>query len=157
MVWALAVSPGCSALPATATARATAAATCDLPVAAPVSEGFRPPPEPWLPGNRGLTFATEPGQPVRAVRPGTVTFAGRIAQQWYVTVDLGDGRDVTYSYLSSVTVVVGARVTTGDLLGSTGAVPFQLGYRDGTGYLDPTVLVASACGWDHAVLVPVPE
>ncbi len=148
---ALLAAWGCAAPPG------ASSATCELPVAAPVSDGFRPPPEPWLPGNRGLTFATTPAEPVRAVRPGVVGFAGRIAQHFYVTVDLADGTDVTYSYLSSVTVATRDHVVVGQVIGLTGPVPFQLGVRDGGRYLDPTDLVTVACGWDHAVLVPVPE
>ncbi len=145
------MGPGCAAAPA------PSSAPCDLPVAAPVSDGFRPPPEPWLPGNRGLTFATGPAEPVRAVRPGLVGFAGRIAQQWYVTVVDADSTDTTYSFLSSVTVTTGDRVVVGEVVGLTGRVPFQLGLRDDGRYVDPTDLVTRACGWDHAVLVPVPE
>lgn len=133
------------------------APSCTLPVDAAVSDGFRPPAEPWLPGNRGLTFSTEPGQPVVAVTSGVVRFAGQIAHQWYATVRLDDGTDVTYSFLSSVSVRPGDEVAIGDLIGVTGSVAFQLGHRDGATYLDPTGLVTDACGWDHAVLVPVPE
>lgn len=129
---------------------------CALPVEAEVTDGFRPPAEPWLPGNRGLTFATEPARPVRAVAPGRVTFAGAIAHRWYVTVRLPDGRDVTYSFLASAAVSTGAEVTTGDPIGTTGDTAFHLGFRDGDTYLDPTVLVVAACGRHHAVLVPVP-
>ncbi|HET8930866.1 MAG TPA: M23 family metallopeptidase [Acidimicrobiales bacterium] len=136
---------------------APSSSTCALPVDAEVSDGFRPPAEPWLPGNRGLTFATTPGRQVLAVTPGVVRFAGPIAGQWYVTVRRDDGRDVTYSFLSSVDVAVGDVVAEGDPLGRTGPVAFQLGYRDGTTYLDPTELVVDACGLHHAVLVPVPE
>lgn len=130
---------------------------CALPVDAAVSDGFRPPARPWQPGNRGLTFSTGPGQPVLAVASGIVRFAGPIAHRWYVTVRLDDGTDVTYSFLSSVAVVVGEQVAVGDLVGVTGGIAFHLGHRDGASYLDPTGLVTAACGWDHAVLVPVPE
>lgn len=144
------ICAGCVAPPA------PAPTACGLPVAAPVAEGFDPPAEPWLPGNRGLTFATFPGAPVRAVQDGIVSFAGPVARQWYVTVELDDGSDVTYSYLSSVTVAAGTSVAVGELIGYTGPTPFQLGHRDASGYLDPTPLLAAACGWNHAVLVPVP-
>ena len=45
------------------------------PVDAPVTDPFRPPPEPWSPGNRGIEYATVPGTPVRAIGPGAVVFA----------------------------------------------------------------------------------
>lgn len=131
---------------------------CDRPVAAPVSDGFRPPDRPWLPGNRGLTFATVPGMAVYAVSPGWVSYAGRIAGAWYVTVERdGAAADITYSYLASTSLHAGERVATGDRIGLAGTIAFQLGYRDRSGYLDPGGLVAEACAPQHAVLVPVPE
>src|SRR5690606_16673870 len=33
----------------------------DPPVDAPITDPFRPPPQPWLPGNRGIEYATAPG------------------------------------------------------------------------------------------------
>lgn len=131
-------------------------AGCVLPVPAPVSDGFRPPDEPWLPGNRGLDFATVPGQIVRAVAPGVVTFAATIAHHRYVTVRLTDGRDVTYSYLDGTDRTAGEAISIGDPIGITGEKPFHLGHRDDGTYLDPGPLVALACGRGHAVLVPVP-
>lgn len=129
---------------------------CDLPVAAEVVDGFRPPAEPWMAGNRGLTFATGAGQIVRAVAPGMVTFAGRIAHETYVTVRRSDGSDVTYSFLAGTVRVTGESVVTGDPLGVTGTEPFHLGHRDAGAYLDPTPLVDLACGRGHAVLVAIP-
>lgn len=125
-------------------------------VEATVVDGFRPPPEPWLPGNRGLTFGTVPDQPVRAITSGTVHFAGEIAGERYVSVDVGDGRRVTYSYLSMVAVAGGDPVTVGQEVGRTGAAAFQLGLRSGSTYLDPSPLLAGVCPARHAILVPVP-
>lgn len=127
-----------------------------LPVDAPVIDGFRPPPSPWLAGNRGLSFGTVPGQPVRAVESGTVRFAGAIAGERYVSVELPDGTRVTYSYLESVAVAVGDAIELGVVVGHTGARPFQLGRRNGTDYLDPATLLVGACPARHAILVPVP-
>jgi murein DD-endopeptidase MepM/ murein hydrolase activator NlpD len=125
-------------------------------VAAPVSDGFRPPTQPWMPGNRGITFATRPGQVVRAVLGGDVVFAGPIAHQRYVTIRIADRRRVTYSFLASITVQVGDVVPMGATVGVTGTTPFQLGYLDGDAYLDPSPLLARACARSHAALVPIP-
>jgi murein DD-endopeptidase MepM/ murein hydrolase activator NlpD len=127
-----------------------------LPVDAPVVDGFRLPPEPWLAGNRGLTFGTTSGQPVRAVASGTVRFAGAIAGERYVSVDRPDRTRVTYSYLGSVAVAAGDLVEPGVVVGRAGARPFQLGWRDGLGYRDPTPLVMGTCPTRHAILVAVP-
>ncbi|MBS1846723.1 MAG: peptidoglycan DD-metalloendopeptidase family protein [Actinobacteria bacterium] len=130
---------------------------CGVPIDAPLLDGFRPPAERWLPGNRGLTFASTPGTVVRAVRAGVVTFAGRIAHQGYVTTRLDDGRDVTYSYLGEIAVRPGDRVETGAVIAVAGDTAFHLGYRSGTDYLDPVALVFDACHARHAVLVEPPR
>jgi murein DD-endopeptidase MepM/ murein hydrolase activator NlpD len=127
-----------------------------LPVEAPVVDGFRLPPEPWQAGNRGLTFDTSSGQPVRAVASGTVHFAGAIAGERYVSVDRPDGTRVTYSYLGSVAVAAGDAIDPGVVVGTAGLRPFQLGWREGPEYRDPTPLVGGACPARHAILVPVP-
>ena len=132
-----------------------AASTC-LPVDAPVVDGFRLPTEPWQAGNRGLTFSTSPGLPVRAVASGIVHFAGAIAGERYVSVDRPDGTRVTYSYLGSLAVAGGDVVEPGVVVGLTGVRPFQLGWRDGADYRDPTPLVTGRCPTRHAVLVPIP-
>ena len=38
------------------------------PVNGPIVDPFRPPPQPWLPGNRGIEYDTEPGSV--AIAPG---------------------------------------------------------------------------------------
>ena len=42
------------------------------PVAAPVSDPFRPPAQAYGPGNRGLDYATAPGTEVKAAADGDV-------------------------------------------------------------------------------------
>ena len=49
------------------------------PVDAPVADPFRPPENPYGPGNRGIEYDTEPGDVVRAAAGGTVEFAGAVA------------------------------------------------------------------------------
>ena len=89
-----------------------APAVCHLPpVDAPVSDGFRPPTHRWGPGNRGLTYATTPGSPVRASAPGVVRFAGRIGPHAYVAVAHADGLRTTYSYLATIRVRAGQVLT----------------------------------------------
>lgn len=126
------------------------------PVDAVVVDGFRPPAQPWLPGNRGLTYATRTGAAVRAVDAGIVRFSGTIAGEGYVAVERTDGTRVTYSFLSEIAVSTGAEVTVGMFLGRSGARPFQLGWKNGEAYRDPSALVIAACPGRHAVLVPIP-
>lgn len=58
----------------------------DPPVA--IVRGFAPPPEPWLPGHRGVDLAARPGQTVRAAGSGVVTFAGPIAGRGVLVIRL---------------------------------------------------------------------
>ena len=109
------------------------------PVDAPVADGFRPPASPYGPGNRGLTYDLESGTPVRASAPGAVVFAGSVAGTLHVTVLHADGLRTSYSFLETVSVRRGARVGSGDVVGTAGA-GFHFGVRDGDTYLDPASL-----------------
>ena len=46
-----------------------------VPVEGPIIDPFRPPDQPWLPGNRGLEFETESGSIAVASADGVVVFA----------------------------------------------------------------------------------
>ncbi len=109
------------------------------PLRAPVVDRFHLDDGPYGAGNRGWEYATAPGTVVRATAAGTVAFAGTVAGQRYVSVEHADGIRSTYSYLGSVTVVVGQAVTGGQALGTTGTT-FQIGFRRGDTYLDPAGL-----------------
>ena len=99
--------------------------------------------------HRGIDFASEYGEPVRAVAPGIVTFAGvdweRRAhiplEPWgaaivherhmgprglFIEVDHGNGVVSLYSHLASYDVQVGDRVDAGERLGEVG----RSGIRD---------------------------
>lgn len=109
------------------------------PVDAPITDPFRPPPKPWLPGNRGIEYATAPGTPVRAAGRGRVTFAGPVAGALHVTVTHPDGVRTSYSYLASIAVAAGTAVGRGQVLGTTGS-RLHVGARRGTTYIDPASL-----------------
>lgn len=109
------------------------------PIDAPVTDPFRPPPQPWLPGNRGIEYGTAPGRAVRAAGRGRVTFAGRIAGDLFVTVTHPDGIRTSYAYLASIAVVAGADVERGQVVGTTG-VRLHVGARRGETYIDPASL-----------------
>ena len=121
------------------------------PVDAPVIDTFRPPAHIGGRGNRGLEYATRPGSAVRAAAPGRVTFAGRVAGGLHVTVSHPDGVRTSYSFLGSIAVRASQRVTSGQLLGTSG-VSLHFGARIGEAYVDPAVLLGSA---RTARLVPV--
>ena len=111
----------------------------DPPVDAPVTDPFRPPPQPWLAGNRGLEYATAPGTPVRAAGRGVVTFAGPVAGSLHVTVTHPDGVRTSYSFLASIRVRAGAAVSGGIVVGTAGS-RLHVGARRGGAYIDPASL-----------------
>src|SRR5438067_735784 len=110
------------------------------PVDAPVADLFRPPPQPWAAGNRGLDYATRPGQEVRAAADGEVVFAGSVADSLHVVLLHPDGLRTSYSFLGSIRVQRGVHLHQGDVVGTAGAVPFHFGARAGDAYVDPALL-----------------
>ncbi|MDQ3896245.1 MAG: peptidoglycan DD-metalloendopeptidase family protein [Actinomycetota bacterium] len=131
------------ALVATAPGRAAAtgppSVTYRPPVDAPVVDAFRPPPENWNAGNRGLEYATVPGTPVVAAAAGEVVFAGPVAGGLHVVVLHDDGLRTSYSFLHSLAVRRGDKVAQGQALG-TAEDRFHFGARAGDAYLDPAKL-----------------
>lgn len=109
------------------------------PVDAPVVDPFRPPPQPWLPGNRGIEYATASGTPVGAAGRGVVSFAGPVAGSLHVTVTHPDGIRTSYSYLVTIDVTTGQTVAPGDVIGSSGS-RLHVGARRGEVYIDPASL-----------------
>ncbi|MEV4813932.1 murein hydrolase activator EnvC family protein [Micromonospora avicenniae] len=138
--------------------RATAASRSPVPVAGgfgwPVDgpprpvRRFDPPPQPWLPGHRGVDLAVAVGAPVRAAGPGTVLFAGMVAGRPVVTVGHAAGLRTTYEPVRPA-VTAGDRVPTGAPLGvlqaghagCPAAACLHWGLRRGEEYLDPLALL----------------
>lgn len=110
------------------------------PVDAPVTDPFRPPENPYGPGNRGIEYDTEPGDVVRAAASGTVEFAGAVAGALHVTVDHGGGLLSSYSYLQRISVRVGAGVAQGRVIGITGE-RLHFSVRLEGAYTDPDTFI----------------
>ncbi len=110
------------------------------PVDAPVADPFRPPENPYGPGNRGLEYGTEPGDVVRAAAAGTVSFAGAVAGTLHVTVDHGGGLLSSYSYLRRISVRSGAPVSRGTVIGIAGE-RLHFGVRLRGVYTDPDTFI----------------
>ena len=106
------------------------------PVEAPVADPFRPPENPYGPGNRGVEYDTEPGDVVRAAASGTVVFSGAVAGSLYVTVDHGGGVVSTYSYVQRISVQAGTTVAPGQVIAVTGE-RLHFGVRVNGSYVDP--------------------
>lgn len=109
------------------------------PVDAPIVDEYRPPANPWDPGNRGIDYATAPGTPVKAAAAGVVTFAGQVGGALHVVVLHADGIRTSYSFLATVGVRRGDQVVQGQPLGTSGPT-LHFGARVGDSYIDPRTL-----------------
>jgi murein DD-endopeptidase MepM/ murein hydrolase activator NlpD len=147
---AAASPPALGPVPAAAAVLPSAApaARFRLPVDGPVVRRFAPPPEPWLPGHRGVDLAAAPGAVVHAAGAGVVHFAGWVAGRGVVSVSHSGGLRTTYEPVEPQ-VTTGDRVAAGDRIGvlSTGhagcPAPACLhwGLRRNDEYLDPLALL----------------
>ena len=115
------------------------------PVTAGVADPFREPPCRWCPGNRGIEYRSKPGDPVRAVAAGRVTFSGTVAGSAYVVIEHADGLRATYGNLAHRLFTPGEVVTAGVLVGHA-AGPFHFGLRNGERYIDPAPFIGRVVG-----------
>lgn len=117
----------------------------------PILRGWAPPPGPYAPGHRGVDLAAPPGAPVRAVAPGRVSFAGRVAGKGVVSLELAGTGDpplrTTYEPVRA-SVREGEEVAAGEVIGAvepTGshcAAPcLHWGLRGAGTYLNPLALL----------------
>ncbi|CAL9515724.1 M23 family metallopeptidase [Streptomyces sp. Tu 3180] len=77
----------------------------------------------WSSGyHTGLDFAAPTGTLIKAVHTGTITSAGWDGSYGYKTVlTLEDGTEIWYAHQSSISVSVGQKVNTGDVIGRVGS------------------------------------
>jgi len=143
-------------------AAAVPAGTWGWPVTGPVIRGFDPPTSPFGAGHRGIDIAVPFGTQILAPDAGTVSFAGRVGGELFVTLDHGGGLSSTYSWLSSAAVRTGDAVAREQPIGSTGTghpgsvVPhLHLGVRLDGQYMDPLAYLAPLGVQDLIRLVPL--
>jgi murein DD-endopeptidase MepM/ murein hydrolase activator NlpD len=117
-----------------------------------VVDAFRAPTNRFGPGNRGWEFATEGGEPVRAVADGVVAFAGEVAGRGVVSIVHPDGLRSSVTGLRVVSVTQGESVLRGQDIG-VAAPGLHLGFRRNGEYLDPATIYGAR---RHAYLVPIP-
>ncbi|MDH3683649.1 MAG: M23 family metallopeptidase [Acidimicrobiia bacterium] len=116
------------------------------PVDGPIVDGFRPPDNPFGPGgNRGIEYGTEPGDPVRAVAEGRVSFVGPVGGDRWLVITHDDGLRSTYGPLVTSSVVFGEGVRAGAAIARADA-GLHLTARAGERYLDPAPLLDGSCG-----------
>src|SRR5207249_3131045 len=116
-------------------APAAAGSGYEPPVAAHVSDPFRPPAADYGAGNRGLEYASTPGTEVRAAADGEVVFAGQVGGALHVVILHGDGIRTSYSYLAALRVQRGDSVRRGQVIGVTGERRLHFGARAGSTYV----------------------
>lgn len=123
---------------------AHASGTWTWPVLGPVIRGFDPPDSPYGSGHRGIDIAVPSGTPVVAAASGTVTFAGKVGGQLFVTVNHGAGLVSTYSWVSALRVKKNDVVMQGQTIalsgeGHPGVTPAHLhfGVKLNGAYVDP--------------------
>ncbi|MFG2462437.1 M23 family metallopeptidase [Streptomyces sp. NPDC048523] len=113
-----------------------------------VLRGWEPPATVYGRGHRGVDLAAPAGTPVRAVAPGRVSFAGRVAGKGVVSVEL-TGTDLRTTYEPvTASVEKGDEVAAGEVVGTvepTGShcttTCVHWGLRSGETYLDPLSLL----------------
>jgi murein DD-endopeptidase MepM/ murein hydrolase activator NlpD len=116
-----------------------------------VIRGWEPPATTYGRGHRGVDLTATPGTPVRAVAPGRVSFAGRVAGRGVVSVELTGTGDpplrTTYEPVRA-TAKKGAEVSAGEVVGvlepSASHCPqscLHWGLRRADTYLDPLSLL----------------
>jgi murein DD-endopeptidase MepM/ murein hydrolase activator NlpD len=116
-----------------------------------VTRAFQAPPQPWLPGHRGVDLAGSPGTTVYAAGAGTVAFAGQVAGTPVISIEHPDGLRTTYEPVTPL-VRAGQAVVVGQPIGTllTGhpdcPMPACLhwGLRRRSAYLDPLLLLRAA-------------
>ncbi len=154
------VALGALALPA---APVSGADAWVRPVAGRVVRAFRAPLTRYGRGHLGVDFAAGAGTPVRAAGPGTVVFAGLVANARHVVVlHAGDVR-TSYSFLATIRVRRGEAVAPGAVLGTAGGRGehhdgdvLHFGVRVGGTFVDPMRLFASVVDLSARVhLVPI--
>ncbi|MGW0536167.1 murein hydrolase activator EnvC family protein [Streptomyces sp. NPDC003032] len=117
----------------------------------PVVRAWDPPSTAYGTGHRGVDLAAPPGTPVRAVAPGRVSFAGRVAGRGVVSVELDGTGDpplrTTYEPVRP-TLKKGAEVAAGEEVGAleapTGHCPescLHWGLLRDEAYLNPLTLL----------------
>jgi murein DD-endopeptidase MepM/ murein hydrolase activator NlpD len=116
------------------------------PVSGPIVDGWRPPSGPYGAGNRGIDYATTPGQAVAAPAAGSVSFAGSVAGHKWVVIRHLDGRRSSVGPLGSFTVRIGTTVTAGQVVGLAAGTALHWGVREADVYIDPSTLLPGPKG-----------
>jgi murein DD-endopeptidase MepM/ murein hydrolase activator NlpD len=124
-----------------AIAQPVSASSYRMPVDGVVIDPFRPPTNPYGPGNRGWELRVEPRSVVLAPADGVVRFAGQVGGTLTIVIEHDDGVRTTLSKLDTIDAYVkkGVSVTGGRQVGTAGG-ELYFGARCGSTYVDPSRL-----------------
>jgi murein DD-endopeptidase MepM/ murein hydrolase activator NlpD len=119
-----------------------------LPQPHHVERGFDPPPQPWLPGHRGVDLTGSVDEPVLSAGDGVVSFVGEIAYIPIISIRHPNGLLTTYQPVRTE-LHVGDPVQRGQRIGRLArlgshcapAACLHWGLRRGADYLDPLALL----------------
>jgi murein DD-endopeptidase MepM/ murein hydrolase activator NlpD len=132
------------------------------PVHGSVIRDYEPPETPYGVGHRGIDIAVAVGTTVRAPEGATVSFAGKVGGQLFVTLDHGGGLESTYSWLASTLVRKGDVVARGQAIATSGqghpdsAVShLHFGVKLDDAYVDPLDYLGPAGVEDLIRLAPL--
>ena len=107
-----------------------------------ITRNFDPPQSAYGAGHRGIDLPGRPGELVRSVAGGTVTFAGQVGGVPTIAVTHGVERS-TYQPVQA-SVRLGDSVTAGETIGTLVGTTLNLGRLAGDTYRDPAELLSAA-------------
>ena len=119
------------------------------PTTKPVVERFSLPSGQYGAGQRGVVFATGPGDAVASIGEGTVSFVGVVAGTFWISIEHADAFVSSYGPIQTSNVARGETVAAGQAIGTTGG-ELHVGVRQAGQYIDPESLWGLGA-W-HAVL-----
>jgi murein DD-endopeptidase MepM/ murein hydrolase activator NlpD len=111
------------------------------PVDGAIVDPWRPGNGPYSSGNRGVDFASIPGETVRAVAAGTVSFSGQVGGVRWVVIRHADNLRTSVGPMAELSVTTGQAIQQGQVVGTAAGKTVHLGLRRNDEYLDPTPLL----------------
>ena len=143
-------------------APASAAGTWTWPVIGPVLRGYDPPASTYGAGHRGIDIAAPVGSVVVAAAAGSVTFAGPVGGNLFITLTHPDGLSSTYSWVSALLVHKGDRVVAGQPIARSGSghpgdvvANLHVGVKLDGAYVDPMLYLAALDVGSFIRLAPI--
>ncbi|WP_330332882.1 M23 family metallopeptidase [Streptomyces sp. NBC_00536] len=117
-----------------------------LPAPLRVARWWDPPPTPYAAGHRGVDLAAPVGAEIRAVGPGRVFYAGRVAGRGVLSLTLPGGLRTTYEPVRALVaegdqVSAGLRVAVLEPGGHCASPCLHWGLLAGETYLNPLTLL----------------